>query len=266
MATLISFANNKNKHLYCHKFCQSFKILLWHHRWWTNRNIFYYLMLLNLTWWATCIGKHPQRTFSIQWGTHRLSEVNVCHGEWDENKYIYDQRLSQRANSSHAFDCFTTASCFHPEHSDHISCLLQTYLPSHHIRLSSHSLKPAHPSHPTTPILLDKKHPYNVDLPLALTVQALIPLMRWAFEPCMHADTQHPRSPLLIPRCRRARPSHQITCCYVQPQQQRSIAICWGHTCRGLNEWLAFWWLPVPPVFSPPASQIAAHCWDRGLF
>lgn len=105
-------------------------------------------------------------------------------------------------------------------------------------------------SHPPTPILLDKKHPYNVDLSLALTGQALIPLMHWAFEPCMHADTQHPRSPLLIPRCRRARPSHQITCCYVQPQQQRSIAICWGHTCRGLNEWLAFWWLLVPPV--PP--------------
>lgn len=101
---------------------------------------------------------------------------------------------------------------------------------------------------------------------LALTVWALIPLMHCAFEPCMHADTQHPRSPLLVPRCRRARPSHQITCCYVQPQQQRSIAICWGHTCRGPNEWLAFWWLAVPPVFSPPASQIAAHCWDRGLF
>lgn len=33
-----------------------------------------------------------------------------------------------------------------------------------------------------------------------------------------------------------AKASHQITC-YVQPQQQRNAAICWGHTCWG-SKWM----------------------------
>lgn len=43
-----------------------------------------------------------------------------------------------------------------------------------------------------------------------------------------------------------ANASHEITC-YVQSQQLRDAAICWGHTGRDEVEWLAFWW----PLWQP---------------
>lgn len=51
-------------------------------------------------------------------------------------------------------------------------------------------------------------------------------------------------------------PKPAIRSGYVQPQQHRNAAICWGHTCWSPNEWLAFWWPP----------RMAADHWVEGCF
>lgn len=81
----------------------------------------------------------------------------------------------------------------------------------------------------------------------------------WKAPQCVFRAAVYRHSPftlsLFLSTVLPANASHQITC-YVQPQQQRSAAICWGHTCWGPNEWLAFWWPP----------RIAADCWSGRLF
>lgn len=58
-----------------------------------------------------------------------------------------------------------------------------------------------------------------------------------------------------------AKASHQITC-YVQSQQPRDAAICWGHTRRDQVEWLAFWW----PLWQPTdGMRVCFRTECRGL-
>lgn len=55
--------------------------------------------------------------------------------------------------------------------------------------------------------------------------------------------------------------SHQITC-YVQSQQPRDAAICWGHTRPDQVEWLAFWW----PLWQPTdGMRVSFRTECRGL-